>query len=281
MKIYVKKKSKESKNKRQKPRVKNYAEIFRRLHKFFKPTFKLPVWNKNLTKKQQKIDYNKARNSTKIKNLYDSGNFTPDEIIKLIKRMAIDYNINRNLKPQQKSSITRRWYGKTNSDEVTHRYKSLISSVEKGRSMFIDIRNIRGKPQYDRMFKTNRGIFLYEKDAKVKVLGRGKKEILSIKEIIPDYIKHGGERPGTIREVFTRKTIFYPWNSKGLMSDFIKGKYDSEGTKPSSMALGVGSSSGNIRHTDLSQMKYIDSVIATMRSKGERHPFSGVYFYWY
>ncbi len=258
---------------RQRKRSVNYAELMRKTKSYHDYTFQPPVWNKNLSKSQQKKDLTKARNSKVIKNLWETGQVTADQIQKIIKRKAIDYNINRNLTPQQKSSINTQWYGTNKREDGTrYRYglKNVIQHVETKDAQFVPIVHANRKEILKRMKRTNKGVFVFEKDVEITVKGRGKSLRLDIERT---------RKPEPGEQIFKRREIFFPFPKGVLIPEYVA--YLHEKYKPNSVAIGVMSAHSNASYTNLSNLSYVWDTIDTLNGRGKSHPFSGVYFYFF
>jgi hypothetical protein len=147
--------------------------------------------------------------------------------------------------------------------------------VEKGEAQFVKIEKPKTKKVLERMKKTNKGVFLFEKDVKVKKRGKGKDFRLELERV-------GKLPPGWIRprnEFFTRREAFFPFPRGVIILDYIeklRKKY-----KPNSIAIGVMSARGSERYTTAAQMTSVQDAILYYDKRGVKHPFSGVYFFWY
>lgn len=278
-----------------KPR--NYTELYRRTKNYHKYSFKLPY------ARALKKDITKIRNSETIKNLYINGQYTEAQIIKIIKRKAIDKAIDRKLSRQQKSAITRQWYG------AKHKvgFKDTIKHVEAGEAIFIPIVNIGAKHQYDRAKRTNKGIFMLRSNVKATVINSGQNEYIKLDDVpSKDKMEEFG------RQIRTRNAIYFPFPKGIIIEDYVNEKYKSFGARdinnifisdddneteifikadyPNGMAMGLMGASGNFSKKNVADLLYGDSdgdgngvidMIKDAKREGKTHPFSGVYFYWF
>ncbi len=252
--------SKKQDKKRHIPKPKNYADLMRKTRTYHSYSFSLP--RAQATKK----DLDKIRKSKAISTLWESGQYTVDEIQKIIKRKAIDLSIDRKLSPQQKTAITKQWYGSKNKTGL----KNAIQHVESDEAQFVPIKNASNKELLKRMKHTNKGVFMFESGVDVKVVGRGKKLRLDIKRKI---------EASKGQQIFKRREMFFPFPKGVLLDEYIENLVSEY--KPNSVAIGVMSSHGNASYSDISGLNYVWDAIKDYEYKGQKHPFSGVYFYWY
>lgn len=241
-------------------RPKNYANLMRRTRDFHVYSFDLP------RTQPTKADLNHVRKSRAVKSLYESGQYTNDEIIKIIRRKAIDRNIDRKLSPQQKSAITRQWYGTKHQTGL----KNVIQAVEENEAQFIPLPHANKKRILNRLKRTNDGFFIWERNVKAKVVGRGKDLRVEIERV-------GKPEPGV--QIFKRKEMFFPFPKGVIIPDYVAHLYDMY--KPNSVAIGVMSAHGNRSYSNISGLEYVYDTIESLKGRNKSHPFSGVYFYWF
>ena len=241
-------------------KFRNYADIKRRLNVVHKFSFRMP----SATPTEKDIEKVTKRKS--IQGLYAEGQLTNKQIEQHIKEQARDLAVNRRFSPQQKAAITRLWDG----TEKTYGQKNSVKLLETGQAQFVPIKNASHKKLLGRMKKTNKGVYLFEKDVTVKKRGKGKDFRL---EIIRDVVQDES------RVIFRRKEQFFPFPPNVIIIDYIdmlSKKYN-----PDSVAIGVMSARGNVARSSISGLNYIEDAIEEYDRKGIKHPFSGVYFYWY
>lgn len=248
------------------PRPKNYAQLMRRTRDFHGYTFPLP------RAQATKQDLSLVRRSQAIKTMWETGNYTAEEIQKIIKRKAIDKAIDRKLSPQQKTAITKQWYGTKHESGL----KNVIQEVEKGEAQFIELNHANKRPMLNRMKRTNAGFFLWERNVKATVEGRGKKMMVKIERLPTPDIK-GVKKPVT--QIFKRKEYFFPFPKGVVIPDYVK--YLSDKYKPNSIAIGVMSAHGNASYSNITGLNYVWEAIETLKGRNKSHPFSGVYFYYF
>jgi len=242
------------------PKPKNYAELMRKTRDYHKYTFDLP------RTQPIKKDLQIIRNSKTIRKMWESGQYSADQIQKIIRRKAIDKNIDRKLSPQQKTAITKQWYGTKHSTGL----KNVIQHVESGEAQFVPINNANRREVLKRMKRSNKGVFVFERNVKIKVVGRGRDLRLNITHI-------GKREKGT--QIFRRREMFFPFPKGIVIPDYVAMLH--EKYKPNSVAIGVMSAHGNASYSSVSGLNYVWDAISDLSHRDKTHPFSGVYFYWF
>jgi hypothetical protein len=252
----------------------NYAEYYRRLKTVHDFSFKLPRATPT------KAELQKARASLETK--YKQKFLDSEKGKKRIKEIANDLSRIRKMKPQQKSAITKLWYGPKANEKHPHDLeyrsgglKNAVKQIEKGEAQFIKVKGAKNKKQLARMKKTNKGVVLYEANVKAKLKGKGKDLRIELERV-------GKLPPGWIRPrktYFTRREIFFPFPPGVIIPDYIK--MLEEKYKPNSISIGVMSARGSARYNNSKGLNYLEEVIADYKKRGVKHPFSGVYFFWY
>jgi len=242
------------------PRPKNYAELMRRTRDYHSYTFKLP------RAQATKADLKKARDSKAIRTMWETGQYTAEQIQQQIKRKAIDYNIDRKLSPQQKTAITKQWYGTKHQTGL----QNAIKHVETNEAQFVPVNHANRRKYLKRMKRTNKGIFVFESNVEITVVGRGRDFRLKIDR------KRKREKG---EQIFKRREMFFPFPKNVIIPDYVAMLYDKY--KPNSVAIGVMSAHGNASYSNISGLDYVWETIESMKNKYKSHPFSGVYFYWF
>lgn len=241
----------------------NYADFYRRTAPYHAYTFRLP------NVKATKADIKHVTKSKTVRVWKQKKSHTPKQIRDYIKSRSRDYAINRRLSNQQMSAITRVWYGTKHKAGIGRP----VLRVEQNRAQFCYYKNANRSAMLRKLKTTSKGFFIWRPNCAVWTKGKGLNLEIVIQPLRP---------PKEVRVIKPiRIEVFLPFPRGVIIPKYIAKVYDMYTPAPGGISIGVRGAKGTERHDNVSGLDYIKEELKAYEERGMRHPFTGVYFYWY